>query len=102
MLQYNQNDLSKLDDWEAMLNHLGEDLITEEEVWSIARESNEVPLIENILLELTASKLHYVLSKKYPNCEFNYFINAIDSHFYCNNEEIYSIEDVEDSCEEQI
>jgi len=100
-MQYNQNDLSKLDDWEAMLNRLGEDLITEG-VWSITGEDDEIPLMENILLELTASKLHYVLSKKYPNCEFNYFINSLDSHFYCNGEEIYSIEDVEDLCEEPI
>jgi hypothetical protein len=97
MINYNENDLYKYESWKKILDHYELNEVSDQEVWEIARQyddANEVDFA-NILLDKTANIIIDKLEKLYPNNKFDYFINDIDSHLYMNNEEIYSVDDIE-------
>ena len=94
MITYNENDLYKYPDWLEIMKHLDLEPVEDEEIWQEARISYEIPSFENILLEKTAYRITEYLREKYPDHTFDYYINSIDSHLYCDNEEYYSIEDL--------
>jgi hypothetical protein len=97
MINWNEYDLDKFYKWETILNKLGEESPSDQEVWEIAREYKEIPIFENILLELTANRLQQKLEEMYPDAEYDYYINAMDSYFYVNEDEVYSLEDIEEA-----
>lgn len=71
----------------------------ENEVWAIARESEEIPHIGNIYMEVIARQLTYAIEDKYPSIETNYYINCLDSHFYLNGDRLTDISDFTDIIE---
>jgi len=100
MIRYNENDLIKLDGYNDILGHLGESPVEDEEVWSIARQYEEEPIFENILLELTLDKIENALSKKFGLEDVNHYVNSMDTHLYVESDEIWDWEDLENFLKE--
>ncbi len=103
-LTYNDNNLSSnIKDWEEIAEYLKIE-IEDEEIWSIARESKEVPLLENIYQNcLLSSIINHFDENKLIN--LNSFINARDTHLYFENngwEEITSLEEFIKSIDEKM
>ncbi len=90
------NTTSQYDEWEKILESLGGEPISDEEVWEIAREYTEIPHIGNIELDLIANRIKCILENKYGSIasKFDYYINGeLDSHLYFDGEHVYSIDD---------
>lgn len=83
-IHYNDFDLADYGKWVKLLEDLGGEEPDSSEVWEVARESEHEPVFENILLELTLSRLAVVINENFPNAEVSYFINARDSKFFVN------------------
>jgi len=93
MIHYNEYDIEWLEGYNEILQHLGWDKITDEEVWDIAREYEKEPSFENILYDETLGLLHYLVSSNYNTLSSSYYVNGRDTHFYINGQEIRTLED---------
>jgi len=78
-IRYNDYDLPLYSASVDILEYLGGEEPTEDEVWLIARESEKVPVFENILQREVFMRLDDILTSKGIECE--YFINAHDTYF---------------------
>ena len=96
MITYNDYDLDSYSDYIKILEYLGGEEPSEDDVWEIARESERVPNFENILYGIVLCDIVSLACFKYkidmPLERITYFINARDTHLYFDNEEIYCLE----------
>ncbi len=94
MINYNDYDLHRYDDYMKMLEYLGDsDEPTEDEVWEIAKELEQVPVFENLLYELTINKIDRLLLDNH-GIELNRFINGRDTHIYIDGDELCDVDDL--------
>jgi hypothetical protein len=71
-----------------ILEYLGVEVPSDEEVWSQARKSEDLPNFENILIEMSFNRLESAIRETYPDVsddmDFEAFVNAADSSFSVN------------------
>lgn len=72
------------------------------EAWQIARASQKIPHMGNILMEVTAKRLGTAIIDRYPDADIEYYINGLDSSFWVNSIEILSIEDYQEAINSNI
>jgi hypothetical protein len=81
----------------AMVSKWGLSLVvTDDDIWEVAKESKEPPHIGNIVSGLIFEKLVDKL-KEYFNEDLttiNYIVNGLDTHFYLDNESYTNLEDI--------
>jgi hypothetical protein len=77
-----------------ILEWLGGNEPTEDEVWEVARESECIPVFENVLYDIVLKNIKLKLGKSHPNLLVEYFINDTDTHLWINNTNIYSMTDL--------
>ncbi len=91
MINYNEGDLHTLDGYEEILEKFKGESVTDDEVWEVARESKKVPHFENILLNMTLSRIVDLIEDSPLSnvaSKFNVYVNARDTHFSFDDEDI--------------
>ena len=70
----------------------------EDDVWEIARHSEELPHFSNIYSSIILSRLESALTEEFKalDLEIDTYINSIDTHFMINGDEVKSLEDIGD------
>lgn len=87
-----------LGQWEAILEEYS-DIVSIEDFWLVAKEFETVPHFGNLYQELVISRLiqrfctELDIEQDSDLVEFDYYINAIDTHFYINRQRICDIDD---------
>lgn len=82
-----------LGQWEAILEEYS-DIVSIEDFWLVAKEFETVPHFGNLYQELVISRLiqrcctELDIEQDSDLVEFDYYINAIDTHFYINRQRI--------------
>ena len=106
MITYNDNDLTKYNEYIYILEYLGGQEPTEGDVWAIAKESENVPCFENILYGIVLCDIVSLVCLKYKIDmsleQFTYFINGMDTHLYVDNEEVYNLADFKNALLKQL
>lgn len=97
-LNYNDNNFSNcIKEFEKIAESLKIEVL-DDEVWQIARESEEIPHIENIYQSILLSRIinHFEEDER---IEINSYINGMDTHLYFNEDggwnKICSLEEFE-------
>lgn len=83
-------------DW-AQIERFVDSNTSDDEVWEVARQSEEIPHIGNIILQLTFSNIERWCEDNGHEC--TYFVNSLDSHLNVNGEEIYSLSNFKNALE---
>lgn len=100
MIIYNEYDIENIAGIDKILDFLKDKRVRDENVWEIARESEEIPDFSNILIELTFENLEDALNDhdyySKLDLKITYYVNNRDSHFYINGEEIRTLNDFKD------
>ncbi len=99
---YLDDTTTNVDSWRDVLVKINGSSVLdtiENDVWAIARESEEIPHIGNIYMEEIAKQLTSAIEDKYPSIETNYYVNGLDSHFYLNGERLTDLSDFTDIIE---
>lgn len=96
MINYNSINLIKYDGYRSILEFLHLDIPTDQQVWEVARQHEEIPLLENILLDLVLSEIHDHLTYHFSDLEISYYINAADTHLHVNGEMVMNYEDLKE------
>ena len=86
MIQYNEFDIQNIDDAQKLLLELNGEIIDDDEVWDVARCSRDIPIFENILYQLTYSKIEEMMKEKFPDVKFSYYVNCANSSFSISND----------------
>lgn len=97
-INYNTFDIEPALEAMDLIKKLGGKPIEDKEVWQAARDSEEIPSFENILISLTYQILEELIKKEYPqlqNANFETWVNCRDSSFFINGEKIFSLTDIE-------
>lgn len=87
-----------LGQWETILDEYG-DSVCAEEFWLTAREFSTLPHFGNLYQESVIQKLITLFCAELDIVQdsniikFDYYINAIDTHFYINDREICDTDD---------
>ncbi|HDL3868321.1 TPA: hypothetical protein RSV79_002560, partial [Mannheimia haemolytica] len=87
-----------LGDWEEILEEYN-DRVRVEDFWHYAKEFETVPHLGNLYQEHVILKLiarfciELDIDQDSGLVEFDYYINAIDTHFYINSQRICDIDD---------
>ena len=68
---------------------------TDEEIWEIAKQSDDIPHFGNILLLYTFSNIEQWCDENGHECTF--YINAVCSDLYINGERVKSMSDFIDA-----
>ena len=95
---YTEDTSPTLADWESILNAFNCN-ITEDEVWEVARQYNDVPHFGNLYQELILEALKQLfwrlveLDEGEIDINISYDINAISTHFYIEGDFICSKSD---------
>lgn len=87
---------SAISEWEEIL-YAYDDIPEDDEVWEIARECEELPILGNIYQDLVLSRIvsHFCdeTSIREEDLDIYLFINSIDTHLAINGKYIYSVQD---------
>jgi hypothetical protein len=88
---------------EQLLRHYCIDSVGgEDEIWQIARESDEVPHFGNIYQDLIGRAVVDAINEDCPQAEASYYVNAVDTHLYAFGEMItssdYLLGEIEEQC----
>ena len=96
-INYNDYDLSYYHEaLKPIFEYLGLDEVEDEAVWERARESEEIPVFENILYEMLFSELERFLSEE-KDVEITYNINAHDTSMSVRVDDVWQqIDDLDD------
>jgi len=83
---------SKSQDFVDILNYLGGEEPSEQEIWDEARKSCTPPYIVNIWYSQVLSRIEYMLVENFEvgNERIDCFVNSIDTHLYIDKKEIYT------------
>lgn len=96
MIHYKESYMTpNIVDYEKIADFLNID-VEDQEVWEIARESQEIPLFENIYQSILLSRISHTLNEEY-GLQTDYFINGMDTHLYLYDggySKIYQLEDI--------
>ena len=79
---------------EQALEEINGQKISDEEIWEIAKTSEDIPNFDNIYLKLLYSKLEDSIKSVCEDIKIDYYINNLDSHFSINNEKVSSYDDI--------
>ncbi|MFC0323664.1 hypothetical protein ACFFHT_08895 [Gallibacterium melopsittaci] len=86
----------KYDEWEEILNHY-QDYVEDEDIWKIARESKELPILGNIYQNLVLDRIisHFCdeTGVEEEDLDIFLFINSIDTHLVINGWDICTVAD---------
>lgn len=77
------------------LEHIAEHFdvsVTDVDIWEIARCSEDPPHLGNAYLSILFSRLESKINEQYPELKTDYFINGMDSHFYIDEQRLYSFD----------
>ena len=100
MINYNEYDIESIAGIDKILDFLKDKRVRDENVWEIARKSEEIPDFSNILIELTFENLEDALNDhdyySKLDLKISYYVNGRSSHFYINGEEIRTLNDFKD------
>jgi hypothetical protein len=66
MLRFNSFDMSGHSQIDLLLEYLGQPVITQDDVWIVARAHADIPIFENILWELTLGSLKQAILHANP------------------------------------
>lgn len=86
-MKYNEYDLSTTDFIEKILEKERGEYITEEEVWEIAKEYDEMPSFENIVISLRFQKFREYIQENLENNLKDFLTNYLPSLNTSNYEE---------------
>lgn len=80
-----------------------DEIVSDEEVWSIAKESYEIPNFSNIYISLVYSKLESFLTEAFNGFEINidYYVNCLCSSFFIDGTEIDDAESLKSALLEE-
>ncbi len=92
MINYNHYDLHMSDIYCNILEHLGGSVPTDEEVWEVARQDEEIPVFENIMYDMTLNRIEDELAVKCPDVFIRWYVNSRDTHLYINTKEVYDLD----------
>lgn len=105
MISYNKYDMEVVRRYDNLRRELGVDLPTDEEVWAEAREFENIPIFENIyidvLLSRIADEVRIMSAKKGYDPDIEVYVNARDSSIYVNDKEPNSLEELIEAFEER-
>ncbi len=70
----------------------------ENEVWEVARQSEDIPHFSNIYSSIVFSRLENSLSDEFKelDLQINTYINSIDTHFEINGKNAHGLEEIGD------
>ena len=94
LIDFENNVPEKVAEWEDIGKFLGID-VSEEDVWEIARQSEEIPAFHNIYMCELASGIASECRDKYKLGDevIDYYINSLDSHLYIDSIEAHTRDD---------
>jgi len=79
MINYNSYDLEY---YTSVLASIEKDLgveVDDDEVWTEARKEIDIPIFENILMDISFKRIEEKMQNKYPSLSVSMYINARDS-----------------------
>ena len=101
MIEYNEFDLKHYNEvLEPILEWLEIDVPTDDEVWCIGRQREDIPIFENILMGMCQLRLGGYLDEHFEGVEYEFWLNAYDTHFNFNGREIKDLDDFKEVLEE--
>ncbi len=82
--------------WEEILDYFNEPIPTDEEIWDIARENEDIPNFSNIYLELLFTALENAIKAncKSDDLEISYHENNLASKFVVDDCNIWNLDDL--------
>lgn len=87
---------SVIEEWEEILERY-DDCPSEDDVWEIAKESKELPILGNIYQSLILDRIvsHFCEETGLDEeaLDIYLFINSVDTHLSINGKYIYSVQD---------
>lgn len=88
MIRYDEFDGMLIPGVSDIMEKLGIEEVTEQEVWDVARGLDKPPVFENIYYELALAKIAEVLDQEVPKeiGQMGYYVNAADTSMYFNKE----------------
>jgi len=97
MIVYNEGDLHKYPLFKSILEKLGSEEVSDQDVWSEAKGHNYPPNMANILYTLSAERIQEAINNKIGDedidIELKSYINSRDTHLYINGDEINDLAD---------
>lgn len=86
----------KCEAWEKILEHYS-DWVNDDEVWEIARECKELPVLGNIYQSLVLNRVlsHFCeeTGRTEEDLKLFFWVNSIDTHLVINDWDICFVED---------
>ena len=99
-IKYNSFDLQFVDELEQLIQDLRIDRPSDDDVWEIARHFPDMPIFENIYLDLLLDSIEHALYAKYSNVEFVFrrYTNAAATSWEASvdDEEFWSLAELEE------
>lgn len=91
----NDNNLAyAFNDWEKIYNYIFNNKDITDEVWSLAREFEEYPIMENIYQHVLLKNIYEWVTAQGKSS--SYYVNCIDSHLYINHKRVTDIDEFMD------
>ena len=88
----NESDWSCANDLVDIVEYLGGEEPSEEDIWVIAREYEDPPIMVNLWYrEILAEIISLLMGRGIEEERMSYFVNALDTHLYLDNEEIHDL-----------
>lgn len=95
MLMYWDDVANDYSDWCRLLKQFGAEMEDEEEaVWGIARQYGYAPHFGNIRQHILLERLAVQIKEKWPQSDVEIYINARDTHFNVNGENVSCLHDL--------
>ena len=102
MINYNSVNLTKYEGYRSILELLHLQVPTDQQVWEVAREHEEMPVIENVLLHSVLSEIESHLRYHFPDLDISTYINCIDTHLHINGDMICNDDDLKQFLSEYV
>ena len=85
------------DGWMNMLRQLGGDSFInfEQDIWETARTYETVPHFGNLRQHHLLERLQDTIRNRWPFLRTGFLINALDTHFYVNDELVETMRDLD-------
>lgn len=102
-IHYNNSDLVHYNAYVDILKHLGGSEPTSDEVWEIARKSEQEPVFENILYHLVFSAIEHEVEQldRFELLDLTHCINARATYLCIDGESIESLDDFKQATDEE-
>jgi len=91
MIRYNESVIESAKAYRAIIEHIGAKPVTDNDVWNVARESRDIPSMDDILLELLFTSINDKMIKDGLSC-IHYVVKEGNSYLSIMGKIVYNLE----------